>query len=181
MKTELVLENFADRIDVLFQSKDVPEDNQVKDWTELIFKTVAEMIPDERTIFPYDRTLSSQEQGEYLLDHVWSIEEGSSWQNYKGLLLAMECEWGGSDESVWEDFVKLVDIRAKFKIFVGTYRRWQEVDDFVRQLAVFFKGHIHSKDTEEILLILEKKGGGEYRAWILSGSGHIRQYYQRYY
>lgn len=82
-------------------------------------------------------------KSEYLVDYTWSNqdEDRLAWKDYTGLALAVEIEWDGTLEAVWQDFVKLADIRAEGRMFIAclTSTAWSQVrDEDARELSADF-------------------------------------------
>ena len=56
-----------------------------------------------------------------MVDVAWSVEAPvTKWGcGARGLVLAAEIEWGSTEDYFWEDFVKLSDVMADRRLYVG--------------------------------------------------------------
>ncbi len=146
-------------------------------WTKHVFESVNKTRPTDQVV---TCPPGKGRRGEYLVDLAWSSEESREWLGYRGLLLAMECEWGGDEDALWEDFIKLADVRADRKIFVGAARRklYEDRERLLKAWASFLSNHRHVPESEEILVALCEKKESEaanHGSWILTGQGEVRQ------
>ena len=155
-------------------------DEDVTGWTSRIAKGLAEMIPggQEKSIFAYGHDWEHEEHGEYLLDQVWSLERGEKWKDYEGLVLAMECELSyDSDEERWKDFVKLADVRADMRVFIGAVPGGEDLsamDRFINGVRRFLQGHRYVTGEEQYLIALYAKNGNpdkNLHGWLVYGDG----------
>lgn len=70
---------------------------------------------------------------EYLVDLCWSQEEGTEYQDYKGLDLILESEWETKKDEIMWDFCKLVDIKSFLKIMILCVLR-EEFDVILQEM-----------------------------------------------
>jgi hypothetical protein len=94
------------------------------------------------------------------------------------LLLALECEWKGCEEEQWKDFVKLADVRAHRKVFVGALNigLYDKREELLRRWATHLALHAHTCEHERILVALcEKKDSkaAKHGSWIVDGKGKV--------
>ena len=158
--------------------KDLGDDSPAA-WTQHMLKAVRNAVPRNEQLVPYGHLWSPKGQREYLIDMAISYEtDHDQWHSYHGLVLACECEWGGTREALWQDFVKLADVRANLRVFIGAL--WPSVYAGRRKLLdeclCFLRGHRHVPEDEEFLVVLcEKKESRTARhgAWLLSRKGGV--------
>lgn len=115
--------------------------------------------------------------GQYLVDHCWS----SPWTNmatYQGLELAAEFEWQGTRGSIEEDLVKLADVRAKARLFVGNLwgADWQRVAAEIAEDASNMLSKHSDARNDTIVLAIGPKGSTRERqehvlVWEVKASG----------
>ncbi|MBM4015844.1 MAG: hypothetical protein FJ293_12890, partial [Planctomycetes bacterium] len=92
---------------------DGPEEDGRTVWTTYVCCEFAKRAPEGTIAFTG-----------YLADFVWCYqEEEDDTQSYEGLMLAGECEWTPTTDAFWEDFVKLADLSADRRIFIGHLRQ----------------------------------------------------------
>ena len=154
--------------------EDGPETDSRSVWTRCILNAVNRTKPDDDRIVTYP--CRKGRRSEYLVDLVWSLEQNREWEGYGGLLLAVECEWGGDQEALWEDFIKLADVRADLKIFVGAAWSglYEERERLLHAWASFLSNHRHVRECEEILVALCGKKGERHGSWVV-GPGKVRR------
>jgi len=139
-------------------------------WTRHIIKSIESLRPKDTRIVSWFEPWNKQnryvlvcghtvERGEYLVDLAWGLQHGGGDEGHGGILLALECEWGGSEQHLWEDFVKLADVRAERKVFVGVGNNGVYAGrlDLIDRFARFLARHHHAR-TDQILVAL----GGKY-------------------
>ena len=74
-------------------------------WTDYVARRLAEQCPTGCTV--YGRQWADKGGGEYFVDQVWGIGDDTfAWQEYQGLVLAMECKWLTGRDRLFEDFCK---------------------------------------------------------------------------
>lgn len=125
-------------------------------WTVHLNQTLAKLMPPGLVAFG---TGLGEGHGQYLVDHCWSKPwEGMA--SYDGLELAAEFEFGGSRAAIEEDFVKLADVRARYRVFLGNLwsSDWAQVDKLAKDAAAFLAGHARVDDKDSIVLALGPKG-----------------------
>lgn len=121
-----------------------------------------------------------RKRAEYLVDHCWS----NRWQgmaSYTGLVFAAEFEFHGSRASVEEDLVKLADVRADARLFLGNLRgrHWEKKAETIAQAAAEMLAiHAHTR-SDWIVLALGPKGKkleGEQNlmVWKVTSRGPVR-------
>ncbi len=149
-----------------------PREGNVGGWTRYIGRSLRKIF-DGATVCGKGCPV-----GEYLADFTgFEYKEADPWKKYKGLILAAECEWSsGNPDGLWEDFVKLVDIRADRKVFIGNlHRRYfsdQAIRSLVKKWAMHLKNHRHTSSKEKVLVMLsEKCDHPREGSWIISGDG----------
>jgi len=117
-----------------------------REWTSYVKRVFTQACP--KGMQPYH---TGARGPEYLVDLVWSDPSEKlkhvPWHKYRGLGLVLECEWKLGDDAFWEDFVKLADIRADARVFLGHqphahYCKF-ESDDGTQNLQIiqFLKHH----------------------------------------
>ncbi len=147
--------------------KEVPEKRP--EWTKYIKEIFSDMKSTGVEEYGYGGNPA------YLLDYVWGYEEkDTEWWEYPGLALAMECEWHGSEDEFWKDFVKLADIRADIKIFVGQLNTtvYENRKELIQNVKTFLSGHRHFGKDEKILIVLWDKGVSEEgESYLVQGDG----------
>jgi len=132
-----------------------PDTDERTVWTQHFNDRLAIRVPSGITAFGSGLGRNSQ----YLVDHCWSAP-WTGMSSYSGLELAAEFEWGGTRGAVEEDLIKLADIRAKARLFVGNLwgSEWcktaQEIADAT--VAMLSKHDFARDDT--IVLALGPKG-----------------------
>lgn len=156
---------------------DLGTDSQ-KVWTKHIFEKVGSAKPEDDRIVPRCRFWGEKERGEYLIDLVWTLGESKKCESYRGFLLALECEWKGSEEGLWKDFAKLADVRADLKVFVGAANVgvYAEHLELLKGWATYLSLHRHTCKSERILVALCDKRESkiaEHGSWILDGEGKV--------
>ncbi|MCB9881126.1 MAG: hypothetical protein H6834_04990 [Planctomycetes bacterium] len=174
-------EGLAERLRGLNESPFAPDDEELKAWTRFVLEGMSSDLPEGVVAYPKYAEDGSR-RGEFLVDLVWSVDAGpgqdpSQWKNYAGLILALECEWGGTEEAFWEDFAKLVDVRAKYRVFVGAlqrqqFRSYRVGDGLARDVQAFLRGRPDFAPTDFILVALwEKTKAGPFIMHRYSGDG----------
>lgn len=154
--------------------------SNIAGWTKriaLAIRTVARQINKAPAVLVFGHGLLG---GEYLVDQVWSIE-GRKRTDYRGLLLAMECELSSaSDDDRWYDFVKVADVRADLRVFIGAFPASAGMDDmkkFVTDVQTMVSRHRHRTPSDLYLLALYFKGGrtdGQLHGFVVGGDGSRR-------
>lgn len=111
---------------------------------------------------------------EYLLDQCWSVDvrdRGAGyWSKYDGLVFAAEFEWGGTRTAVWDDFVKLLDVKADARLFIASLwpREWDDRDALIRELRDALVRHRHATEADWVVLALCRKAHEEDPAiWLV--------------
>ncbi len=138
-----------------------------KGWTRFVLSVFSQACPS--TCQPYSSR--DRRHPEYLVDLVWSYpnERGKwlPWSECRGLALAMECEWNGSTNGFWEDFIKLADVRADARVFLGhlhkrAFREYSSTDGaFHHEIQRFLKRHRHFSAKDSIIVALWSYGGNQ--------------------
>jgi hypothetical protein len=117
-------------------------------------------------------------QGEYLVDLVWTYQPKPGDEGHRGLLLALECEWNGSEKALWQDFVKLADVTAPRKVFIGALTKvlYEDRERLVHALAEYLHRHMHAQD-DIVVIGLCGKGAYEdaYEVWQLGPRGRTKR------
>jgi len=150
------------------------DEHDLKAWTAHVARKLASLCPVG--CLPYGHLFREDDRREYLCDQVWGIERPDDWEHYEGLAFAMECEWDGGVDAFLEDFVKVLDVAAERRLFIGnlhTKTAWPDrqttVLETVRQIA---KGHRFFGEADEVAVFLCEKGGdGDVECWLVRGNG----------
>lgn len=149
-----------------------------RNWTSHIAHRLAEFARAKGFV-PYGKQFSP-DHPEYLCDQVWGIEDDETWSSYRGLALAMECEWNSSEDDLLLDFCKLLDVSAARRVFIGnlgTRIGWPDARRraFLDELCFIVKHHRYFSGTDEVVVFLCEQGGREeVDCWILTGDGRRR-------
>ena len=116
-------------------------------------------------------------RGEYLVDHCWS-EPWTGMETYRGLQFAAEFEWGGTRSAIEEDVIKLADIRAPARLFLGTLwsAPWSAAEDIATEVGLMLKAHGVARG-DWIVLALGPKGKAEVteplKVWKVTTNGAV--------
>ena len=150
-RTECNLPSYADEIPV---------------WTKKITDYFYHTGKDIPEVTPY----SKYHTGEYLNDLVWSVEKGKGYEDYVGLELALESEWGGSKKEIMEDFYKLIDVKAYLKIMI-IGRSEQSSDEIIEIMSKTIQNARMKISEEEYLIIIfpQSSYGTEREGQLFSG------------
>lgn len=150
-------------------NEDIGTDDRTA-WTEHLNRTLASHAPAGLKAFG---TGLGRHYGRYLLDHCWS----KSWvgmAGYEGLVLAAEFEFAGTKDAIEEDLVKLADVRAEARVFLGNLwgSQWADVaEEIARDASSMLYGHARARD-DWIVLALGPKGRREreegLRVWCVT-------------
>lgn len=108
-------------------------------------------------------------RGEYLVDLCWHRPYRAS-RDYKGLELAAEIEWAGKHKHVMEDFFKLVDMRARARLFVAGLDRaaWRKRFGLVDVASSVVAGNFNARAQDWVVLVLcENARRGDVGSWLL--------------
>lgn len=154
-------DDLASLIDTIFSRDDLGRGLQ--DWTKLLGSHL-KVEAAARGCHAWGNHIGPGRR-EYLVDYCWSIgaESEKDWQDYTGLVLAAEIEWGGTRDAIWEDFVKLIDVRASARLFVANMwpEEWTRVDRILEEMASFVANHRHASDQDWVVVVLSCKTGSE--------------------
>lgn len=124
----------------------------------------------------------------YLNDLVWSIEgkKEEEYENYDGLVLALESEWGRSKKQIMEDFYKLVDVKAFLKIMI-IGRSGQATNEIIEVMSkIIKKGRIKVFEEEYLIIVFPQnyyeveKEGQVFSGYKINSQGKL-QTLQPYY
>lgn len=99
-----------------------------------------------------------RKKAEYLVDHSWAWTRRRL-KTYRGLALAAEFEFGGTVRAIADDLVKLVDVRAYARLFVGNIREWTRTR--VQEIAEATKSMLQRHEfarNDWIVLAIGPKG-----------------------
>jgi hypothetical protein len=155
-----------------YNENEAPEHEDISEWTEYIKLILSSIKPTGVEIYENNNNY------EYLLDYVWSYEKkNSEYWKYHGLALAMECEWDGSEEEFWKDFIKLADIRADRKIFVAGLKTtlYKNRENLIQKIKMFLSNHRHFGKEEKILILFWDKGKSEEgESFLIKGDGIVQ-------
>lgn len=145
-----------------------PASNDRKTWTKHLRKSLAEQAGRfSSSAFGHSESGRSPE---YLVDHSWARANHATgdtyWLQAGELVLAAEFEWGGSREQAWEDFYKLLDVRARGRLFVGTLwqNEWSKRRDLVEKMAMTLQRHPLNREGEWVVVSLWSKGDDDHGA-----------------
>lgn len=161
-----------------WQGKKIPNDKPGA-WGPPIADAIAAQAPrtwDGRGVQVRGNKGSSATPSEYLVDQCWRIGVlGAQPSDYCGLLLAAEIEVSeAKDLERWWDLVKLSDVRADLRVFVGKLPARGDMEGFVRQVASFMSGHRHVHPVDRLLLALYHSGVKDaLHGWLVHGDGVV--------
>ncbi len=149
--------------------ENAPREDDVGLWTKHIAKALCDIFAGVTVCGKGCTT------GEYLTDFAgFECSEEDAWGKYRGLVFAAECEWSkGNPDGLWEDFIKLADVRADRKVFIGNLHKqhFADVDALLEKWANHLKNHRHISADEEILVLLSEKGGdAQEGSWIITAA-----------
>lgn len=92
-----------------------------------------------------------------MADLCWGIGGVSTWDDYRGLILAMESEIWDGVEGILYDASKLVDIKAEYKVVVCVPPK-KEIDKknsrILKTLKLLCDNHLHVDINEKWLVIM---------------------------
>lgn len=143
------------------------------DWTFEVFQAADNILRGtRRTTHAARRREGSGWCPEYLVDLAISDDSstGDDPYGYRGLLLALECEWGPSLPALKYDFCKLVDTKARRRVFVG-YTSDGNVTPFLDTTSRFLWRHAHGSDDDEYGVILFTGEAPTSQGWVLTRAG----------
>ncbi len=155
----------------MFWADDAPEEEDISGWTKHVSESL-ERVFAELTICG-----KGGEEAEYLVDFAgYEGVETDPWSKYRGLALAAECEWSEATlDGLWKDFVKLADVRADRKVFIGNLRAEdfdKDTDALVADWAAHLQAHRHTCKGEQVLVMLfNKRCGATKGSWIIGADG----------
>ncbi|MDD5449938.1 MAG: hypothetical protein PHO42_05005 [Candidatus Omnitrophica bacterium] len=105
---------------------------------------------------------------EYLLDLVW-YKGGKEYEDYYGLELALESEWGGSLGEIMDDFYKLTDVKAFLKVMI-VGRSEYSTDKMIEIMSKTVKNSKKLPEEEYLVIIFPQTAQGvEREEKIFSG------------
>jgi hypothetical protein len=97
--------------------------------------------------------------GQYLVDHCWSAP-WTCMRDYRGLDLIAEFEWHGTRSAIEEDLIKLADVRAQARLFVGNLwgADWKSVAQCIADDAATMLAKHRFAREDRIVLAIGPKG-----------------------
>jgi hypothetical protein len=107
-----------------------------QDWTRCIKSELAELGAERDHIVYANGIEAQQVRGEWVYDVTWAQEspDESGESNTKRIVLACECEWARNWGDVWDDFDKLLQSRADYRVFITHQFGGQSVDEITEKL-----------------------------------------------
>ena len=164
-------------------------------WTTWILDNLRACAPPGLAVYPAKgvRLLDGQELGqsrqEYLLDLVWSFEpvanpedrigdDRAAWHEYRGLALGAEIEWHSNEDAFWADFIKLADVQAIRRVFIGqaqgeTINAFRSGGKITQTVEDFLSGHIHFQG-EVLVTLWQTSRPYSFVARLFDGQGRSR-------
>lgn len=70
------------------------------------------------------------DNGEWLFDLIWWKDTAP-----RELVLAMESEWGLSEDEIWKDFEKLLIARAKYRVFICQQKTPDDIKNLFEEMS----------------------------------------------
>ena len=119
---------------------------QGEDWTRAVKDVLLKLGKDRGRYVAPDKSVS---QREYMLDLLWFGDSDTN-----DIVLAVESEWGGTT-NVWEDFDKLMHIKAPLKVMIlSTSQRGEQSQALVKGIQELYmqKFSQHVKGEEYLLI-----------------------------
>ena len=152
-------------------------------WTRRILRDMAShpgTVPYVDT--EHDLADAEIQGGDHMIDLVWFYEpaegdETGQRKTYRGLALALECEWDGTKEEFWEDFVKLADVSASRRLFVGSldadiYAQLEDDEgDLTCEIGHYLANHVHFRGEDEVLVTVWNQANDDFLARLFDGHG----------
>lgn len=132
-------------VDALVQGV-VPKIEKNEPWTKAVMDVLRELGKKKGHYVTPD---PSVDQREYMLDLLWFADSETN-----DILLAVESEWGGK-RNVWEDFDKLMHIKAPLKVMIlSTNRHGEQSQAVVKGIQELYmqKFSQHVKGEEYLLI-----------------------------
>jgi len=150
-------------------------------WTDVIAREMQTLAAE--TLLPnisvWGRQWRDDNCGTHLLDQVWAwIGTDEDWPKYRGLALALECEWSTDRDDRFQDFCKVLDVVADRRLFIGQLRssEWSQHQRVLDEFAEIVNHHRHLRSKEQVGIILcEEKADGEDGAWVIERNGPLKQ------
>lgn len=145
------------------------------DWTNFVASEMralaAKTAPMELTC--WGSPWSADDCGQHLVDVAWAYlppGRNSPWTEYEGLALAMECEWKTDRDCLFQDFLKVLDVQADRRLFVGQLSAggWHERQHLLDEFDAIVQRHRHLPDGTEIGIVLCSTNHNENgEGWLL--------------
>lgn len=153
--------------------KSGPPDDGRRVWTRYFNSCLADLATKQQPALTAHYSNRDEDRCEYMIDRCWSAP-WSEMRTYSGLVLAAEFEWGGSRKDIEEDLVKLADVRAQHRVFVGNLSGpgWSANADHIAESAAdFLRDHRFATERDSIVLGIGPKQGSAQnepiRVWIV--------------
>lgn len=144
-------------------------------WTKFLASEMralaARTAPTELT--SWGSAWSADDCGQHLVDVAWAYlppGRNSSWTEYEGLALALECEWKTDHDHLFQDFVKVLDVQADRRLFIGQLSAggWQERQQLLDEFDSIVQRHRHLSGGAEIgVVICRANHVDDGEAWLL--------------
>jgi len=164
------------RLHDLFWRREAPMGGKRSPWTKYVGNCLRKIF---RGLTVLGR--GGKKEPEYLVDFAGQdCSEAAPWRSYHGLILAAECEWNPDSDELWNDFIKLADVRADRRIFIGNFKAndWvKEAEKLVANWATHLKKHKHKCGDDEVLVMLfgYGKADGVEGSWIIGANGDVKR------
>lgn len=78
----------------------------------------------------YGAGTTGADYGEWMYDLCW-VKEGENWKDFKGMRLICEIEWRTDEESILEDFHKIVVGVADYRLFIYSHKNLERQKQIV--------------------------------------------------
>lgn len=117
-----------------------------KKWTAAVKEVLLELGKERKRYVAPDVSIN---QRGYMCDLLWFADSNSN-----DILLAVESEWGGA-RNVWEDFDKLMHIKAPLKVMIlSTSRHGDQSEAILKGICeLYMQKFSQHVEGEEYLLI----------------------------
>lgn len=115
---------------IVIESKNATKQNKNSDewWTKGVKKKLCNLAHEMDYAVTANGCDDAEDKQEWLFDMIWTHKE-----EFKEIILAMECEWSKNRDDVLEDFEKLLVVRSKYRIFIFNQYNRSEIENMMEE------------------------------------------------
>ncbi|MGK2741716.1 hypothetical protein ACSHT0_12555 [Tepidicaulis sp. LMO-SS28] len=133
-----------------------------EDWTRCIKEKLATLGGERDHVVYANGVTGEHVRGEWIYDLAWVADagKGQAESSPRRIVLACECKWARSFGDIWDDFDKLLQARADYRIFIthefGDESAESITDKLVKRIRDFEQT---TPGDTYLLAVYEKKSG----------------------